>query len=1121
MPRMRRCVGSAILAVAGLTGLLAQTNLNQQISGQVTDPTGAVLPNASVTVTDEGTGLSRTVTSNHAGNYVVPSLPTGSYRIACEAAGFKKAVVDHNPLATNVSIEVNCALQVGSQSESVTVQGNAVVVEGSNGDVGYTITGEQAGELQLNGRNFTELLQMLPGVSTTYTDGFGLFGGFGAVNNAQSINGARGDTTTWNLDGADNKGNGGGGNNFVNINPNAIGEFRALTSNYSAEFGSSSGAVVNIAIRSGTKKFHGMLYEYWRNDELQAYSFASLSKPKLRWNNFGGNIGGPVILPGTRFNHGRDKLFFFYSEDLKILRQGTTATWTVPSAAMKSGNFGSTVIRDPITQVPYPNNVLPQSAINPSMQKLVNIYPSANSGTASFIFNQTQPTGVHEEIFKLDYNHNEKNQISFHVAHNVYRQLEALPNLIQYWREMPGRNVSIQWNHVVTPTLINVSQFTYSGNDIYQKKDRVPNPVLIKSFIRQDLGITIPTIYGASPDIPTVTISGYQALNAGPLQYNSLSAIFNWKDTLTKIVGNHTLKAGVLVWRNRKNQDNPPAINGAFTFNSGNRNPSSGNSISDALLGNFYQYQEYQGVAQGWFRFWQVEPWVQDDWKVSRRLTVNLGLRWNYMQPIMAALGNSVQFLPQYFNPAQAAVVNPSNGQIVSAPNPYNGLAIAGPGFPEAAKGRVLQYNDPAVRALFHDLPQGGAYTRWNNYSPRIGFAFDLTGRQTTVLRGGFGTAYERIQGNFIFSSINNAPFNPVATILNGNVQNPNQGATGPISVQTINNSHFLDMKDPRTLTWSLGIQRKLDGASMFTVSYVGSSASNLSYINNINQPALGYANTVFVPGTKTLANANATRPYAGYGNIQEFNTGANFIYNSLQSQYTRRMKHNGIVSAAFTWAKGRTDANTFNYQPEDSYNLRNDWGTSNYSRNKVFASSWVYPLPFWRGGGAWYRQAFGGWQINGTGLIQSGLPQNVTVSNTTSPGTAGAVGSGVRPDLVGDPYSGPAVNSFQLLNPAAFANPAASTFGNLGAFNVFMPGWVNFNGSVSKSFWIRERYKLDFKFNMYNVPNHMSVSDLNTASFNGTKVVNGVTVSQTANFGAVNGKTPPRTMEASLRLSF
>ncbi len=371
-----------LLSLAALAGscLFAQSSLNQQISGQAVDATGSAVANVSVTLTDQGTGLGRTTKTDESGNYSFPNLAVGKYTVSCETPGFKKEVIADNPLNTEVSIQVNCKMQVGSQSEAVTVQADAVVVETTSGELGFTVTGEQSSELQLNGRNFPELLALLPGVSTTYNSGFGLFGGYGVNNSGQSINGGRTDTTTWNLDGADNKDNGGGGNNFVNINPDAIGEFRVLTSNFSAESGTSAGAVVNMSIRSGTKNFHGKLYEYWRSDYLAAspYNAAAVGKPIIRWNNFGGNLGGPVTLPYTKFNKNKDKLFFFFSEDLKINRIGATTTWTVPNAALKTGNFGTATVRDPLTQTPFPNNTIPASLINPDMQKLINIYPLAN-----------------------------------------------------------------------------------------------------------------------------------------------------------------------------------------------------------------------------------------------------------------------------------------------------------------------------------------------------------------------------------------------------------------------------------------------------------------------------------------------------------------------------------------------------------------------------------------------------------------------------------------------------------------------------------------------------------------------------------------------------------------------
>ncbi len=759
----------------------------------------------------------------------------------------------------------------------------------------------------------------------------------------------------------------------------------------------------------------------------------------MRWNNFGGNIGGPILIPRTHFNQNRQQFFFFVAEDVKILRQGTTTgPWAVPTAAQKNGIFTST-IKNPATGVAFPGNVIPASLIDSNMQKLINAEYKAGTVGNNFYFNRVVPTDVHREIVKLDYNLNPNNQFSFHWAHDRYNQLENTTNLIEYWRQVPGQNTSLQWNHIFSPTLINVAQFTYTGNVIIEQSDRIPNPTFVTTFTRVGLGITIPTIYNASPDLPEITISGYTAPATTPLAFNNFNRIFDWKDSLTKVVGNHTLKTGILVMRSRKNQDNPQAINGHFTFNSGSRSPSSGNSLADALLGDFYQYQEYSGVRQGWYRFWQVEPYFQDDWKVHRRLTVNLGMRWSYMQPQYSALNNTVQFLPQYFNPALAATINPSNGQVVKDPAPYNGLVLDGSGFPAQAQGRIPQASDPAVQALFHNLPLGGAYTRWGNWAPRVGFAYDLTGQGTTVLRGGFGVAYERIEGNFIFSAINNTPFNPISTILDGNVENPSGGSVGPASPQTTNQSHYLDMKVPRTETWSLGIQRRLSGSSQLTVSYVGSSASNLSYINDVNQPKLGVANSTFVPGTKTVANANYSRPYQGYLDIQEFDSGGNFIYNSLQVQLRKQSNHAGIVSSGFTYASSRTDAPAFNHQPEDNYNLRNEWGPSSYGRREVWTSSYVYPLPFWLGGGTWYKQAFGGWQFNGTGLVQSGLPVNVTENSTTSPGTAGATG-GVRPNLIGNPYKGGPIGGSQVFNPAAFQNPAASTFGDFGAFDLFIP---------------------------------------------------------------------------------
>jgi outer membrane receptor protein involved in Fe transport len=1088
---------------AGLT-LLAQSNYNQQISGQVQDSSGSVVPNATVTATETQTGLSRVAPTNDSGNYVISNLPIGKYNVTAEAKGFKKAVLSAVELTVDSKLALNLTLELGSLSETVTVQAQAAQVETATGEVGRLITGQQATQLQLNGRNFPQLLALVPGVSTTYSSGFSLFGGYGVNNSGQSANGGRTDTFSWNLDGADNKDNGGGGNNFVNINPDALAEFKILTSNYSAEYGSSSGAVVNLALKSDGKDFHGIAYEYFRNDDIQARAFNALNKPELRFNNFGWNVGGPIFIPG-HFNRNRDKLFFFVGEDFKRLLQGATNTWTVPTIANLSGNFSnlaaSAYPKDPLTKAAFPGGVIPASRFSPSSYRLLQNYPAPNfSGSGgNYVFNTVSPLNTNQYIYKVDYNKSNKNQFNVHYVRDYYTSLQDLTQLIEYNRDIPGTNAAVQWTYVPNPTTVNVAQFAFTGNVIFEKTGIVPNPLFITDYTRAGEGYTGSSIYNASNAIPSIGVTGgYTTLTATPLNFNNFNRIFDWKDDFSKIFGNHTFKMGILIMRSRKNQDNVPAINGTFSFSTSATN-TSGNALADALLGNFYTYTEASGIRQGWYRFSQVEPYVQDDWKINSRLTVNLGLRWAYVQPQYSALNNTSAFLPQDFNASQGAVIDPKTGYILADPNPYNGLVLGGSGFPQTAQGRVIQSNDPAVKALFHNLPKGTANTDWGTFAPRLGFAYDLTGHQNTVLRGGYGMFYERVEGNFLFSAVNNPPFIQQATVFNGIADNPG-GAANPQQPQTINNSHYLDMKVPRTMNWSLGVQHKLSNNMTLDVSYVGSSAANLSYQDDINQ---------LLPGTLTAnpgVNTNALRPYLGYADIYEYNTGANFIYNSMQVQLRKQFTKGGLLNVAYTLSRGRTDANAYNYQPENSYNLRADWGPSSYNRNNILVISYVYPLPFWQNGQGWYQKVFGGWQVSGITTFQTGLPLNVTLASDV----AGIGTTSQRPNVIADPLAG--VSGGQYLNPKAFAVPTAGTFGNLGAYAIFGPHTNNWDASLQKGFPIGEHVSANFRAEFYDFPNHLSYFTVNTGSFTATPA---------ASFGQVTAATDPRTLQFALRLSF
>lgn len=1103
----------AALTLSVSSALFGQTTNNQSLSGTVQDSSGAVVPNATVTVVSEGTNLTRSAVSSESGAYFISNLPLGFYNVSATAAGFKKYQVSHFEITVGQQAALNVTLDVGNVNESVTVQADAVHVDTTSGEVSNLITGTQASQIQLNGRNFPQLLQLLPGVSTTYNSGFSLFGGYGVNNSGQSINGSRTDTFSWYLDGADNKDNGGGGNNFVNINPDAIAEFRVLTSNYSAQYGGSAGAVINIAVKGGTTDFHGVAYEFFRNDAIQARAFNSLTIPELRFNNFGWNLGGPVWIPGL-VKKNSNKLFFFVGEDFKRLRQGATNTWVVPSLAQRSGNFSALPQSqwpvDPLTRVPYAGGIVPSGLWNSNSTKLLNIYPKPNSGTTGFIFNTVAPLNTNQYLFKVDYNISNRNQLSVHYFRDYYSSLQNLTQTILYNRNIPNTNSSIQWTFVPNASTVNVAQFTFTGNVIREKTGIGPNPIFLTDYTRAGQGLTYPTIYNASSAIPSLQVAGFTNLTSTALNFDNFNRIFDWKDDFSKIMGSHNFKAGILIMRSRKNQDNVPAINGTFVFNTTSRplglTNTTGNAVADTLLGNFYSYTEASGTREGWYRFSQIEPYVEDDWKVNSRLTLNLGLRWAYMQPQYSTLNNTTAFLPQYYNPAQAVRINPSTGAIVAnSGNIYNGLALGGTSFPQAAIDRIPVTKDPAVQALFRGLPKGTANTDWNTWQPRIGFAYDLTGNQSTVLRGGYGMFYERIEGNFIFSAVNNPPFVQQSLIYYGNTTNPGGGALQNFP-STINNSHYLDMRVPRTMNWSLSLEHKFGGNTLLSLGYVGSSASNLSYQQDANQ---------LLPGTLQKnpgVNVNALRPYLGYADIFQYNTGGNFIYNSLQVQFRKQFTQGGLINVAYTWSKARTDANSYNYQPQNSYNLRGDWGPSSYNRNHIFVTSYVYPLPFWLHGQNFLEKALGGWQMSGVVTLQTGLPLNMVISSDQAGigySSTGASYGGQRPNLVladAAPVTGAART--QVFNPLAFALPGAGQFGNLGAYALWYPFYSNWDVSMSKAFPIGEKVSASLRAELYNFPNHFSYTTISN-------------VLGSSNFGQATAATDPRTLQLALKLSF
>jgi len=1089
----------AVAALVGATACLAQYT-TQQISGFVRDPTSAIVVSARVAARHVETGLVRNAVTNEGGYYVISNIPIGEYEITAEAQGFKRFQKTGVVVTVNSKPTVDIALEVGQVTESVTVTADAAMVESSTGEVGRLVTGEQATKLQLNGRNFAQLLMLLPGVSTTNRSSFDLFGGFGSNMSAQSVNGGRTYTFSWNIDGADNKDNGGGGNNFVNINPDAIAEFKVLTTNYSAEYGQNSGAVINLALKSGTRDFHGTLYEYVRNDAFDARAYNALTKQKLRFNNFGWNLGGPILLPGG-LNKDRSKLFFFTGMEFKRLRRGNVQLWNVPLPAQRDGNFSalpaSQQPRDPLNNnQPFPGGVVPSSRFSPNAKRLVDLYPRPNFAGAggNFNFFTPDPLSSNQYILKGDYHWSEKHQIALHWLRDYYTSVQQTTNTALYDRDIPGSNMSAKWTWVKSPTLVNTFQFTFTGNVILQGKFR-PNPILIRDYSRQANGINYPMIYGNEPSIPSIGISGLTGLSTTPRQWNNFNRLFQGKYDLSKVRGNHNFKAGALLMRSRKNQDNQPAINGSFNFSPGHP-LHSGNPLADALLGNFNTYTEASAGREGWFRFSQAEFFVGDNWKVNERLTLDLGARYMILQPQYAVLQNAVVFAPRFFDPSKVPVVARSDGQITPGTGDLvNGLAAGGTGLPDFARSRIPNADDPNVKRIFRGLPREISPYEFGALGPRLGFAYDLTGRQRTVLRGGYGMFFERVQGNFVFSRVNNPPFIQESAIFSANAERPAGGAQRlfPSNI----GSYDIDLKVPTVQNWSLGVQHKVWADALLDVAYVGSGGWNQYRGINLNQLPAGTLQRN--PGV----NVQALRPYLGYASITQLITGSNFNYHSMQVQFKKQMRQGGVVNFAYTWSRTMTDASGYADQPRDSYNFKEEYSAADYDRRHIFVASYIYPLPFWQRPDAWYKQAFGGWQLSGVTALQTGRPLNLGIQGDV----AGIGQAGQRPNLIGD-WTIDSGTARRWFNPAAFGNPPAGTFGNLGRNALTGPGANNWDVSLQKLFRFNEQTNLEFRAEIYNAPHHFSYFGVAT------------TVGAT-NFGQVTSATDPRIFQLGLRLAF
>ncbi|MFN7950037.1 MAG: TonB-dependent receptor [Blastocatellia bacterium] len=1155
---LKRMIGVALaLVVLSPVGLARQ--ITGTITGRVVDEHEAVVPGASVTVESAELSLSRAVTTSADGYFTVPNLPPGTYRVRIKASGFADYVQDNIKLDVSGVFNLTARLRVGSAIETVTVVAQQYqTVNQETANVETLISGAQVTELSLNGRNWAQLLNLAPGTSAISNDAQQ---GTSVRIDDTAINGLRRRTAPT-LDGISNVDHGSVGTQVNNISVDAIQEFKLVASPYSAEYGGQAGPAINVATKRGTSEFHGSLFEFFRHDKLNAYSWearqrATPEKPRLRFNNFGGFLGGPLY---------RNKLFFFGGMEWKLPRTGRTVSEVVPTLAMRNGDFSAFLPANVpanntsctpagITQtttsfilcdksgstagVAFPGNRIPAARMSVSGRALINLFPLPNDTTGTrFIAAPVTARDVRQELLRVDWQLSPGATIYGRWLRDHFDSDNPLGSSFDN-QALPiapdnhvriGKTAMVSYNQVINPTLVNEFSVAWQRNDqriTYQNNDQIS---------RATHGITFTEIFPENRlnKIPEFSVLGYPQLSGNGLPYVIDARSWEMRDNLTQTWGAHTFKAGFLFINSNKAENTRVRDGGQITFSSGGdagtafRPQDSGHAMANLLLGAYTRYTEVSNTTNAPSAYNQWEFYVNDQWRVSPRLSLTLGLRYQYIPWPSTELRNISGFDPSRFDASKAplsaniasGVINLKSdptgqqGRTAGFFDPYNGLILPGSGLP------VGGLSDPNLQRLFTGRSSGLAESGANGWAPRFGFAWDLFGNGKTSLRGGAGIYYDRTLLNPVRDAGVNPPFVQNATLTNGRQATTpasvvstfsntldTVGASGPGQplVQTL--AVFSpDMPPGAVYAWSLGVQRELPGASVIEINYVGNVGRHLTHRRDINFILPEVALLRNASGAFVNANADTVRQYLGYSAIrQQENTGVS-SYNSLQVSWQKRLTRGFTSSVAYTWGKALT---TFDVETSDQrvpFDASLDKGYANFDRRHVLAISYVYEFPFFKNQAGFSGHVLGGWQLSGITSVQSG--QHVSVSGGSRASTAPANGYGGNLDLVGD---WKAVTGGQTpdhwINPAAFAG-RTGLIATLPRNLIELPRATNFNLSLMKRTRLTENVRVQFRVEAFNVFNHPIFRTVQTSR-------------SASNFGVLTETEDPRVFQFGLKVLF
>ncbi len=1133
-----------VLAVA-LT--LSGSAVAQQstIVGTVTDPAGASLPGVNITVTNAESGAVRNVQTNAEGQYVFPDLNIGHYGVRAEANGFKVSEKKDVVLQVGDRFRLDFQMQIGGVQEVVTVEADPIRVQTDSGEQSSVITGQQISQIAVSGRSMYQLAALVPGASSQIGGG-GMSSG--EVNTpvggdaSVEFNGLRQNHNIYLLDGGEDDDRGGAGGMSIAPSSDAIAEFRTLTSNYSADYGLSSGGTMAMVLKSGTSNLHASAWEFNRNDAFDARNYFNPAPQKvaeLRLNVFGFNVGGPVTL-GRLYNPERKRTFFFYNMEWRRLIQGGLTNQPVPATSTYGGDFGSQAINVPsasavsasvlarncpgdvlpagvVQGAPFPGNTIPSCMISPNATSLLKagIFPASNTvnagGEPTFIGGNNSPTNLREEVVRIDHNFTSKLSIFGHfISEQVSQGFGVsqwsganLPTVGDTFSN-PSYSAVVHATYTINSNLLNETALNYNGNRIN-----------ITPFAGSGLkSLSLPGDYNSGSSrlfsgpnndsrIPNVDLNGslgsHFEISSWP--WKNTADDYQLRDDLSWTKGAHQFKMGASWALYKKVQDLFGTTQGAFNFDG----TYTGSDFADFLLGDAKSYSELAVQDHGLWNNISWAAYIQDNWRVNRNLTLNLGVRWDGVPHTYEANDRMGNFYPSLYSQANAAVllpdgtISPSSPGLGASPNPILAgvpLYLNGIGTPEK-----------------NGIPKGLVNNHWAAIGPRVGFAYDFTGSGKTVVRGGFGIMYERIQGNDMYNAGPNIPFSLNVTNNSVMLENPSVLlATGTVASKPINPASIAGLnieryKQPASYQYSVGMQRQLNGRTVLSVSYVGNQNRYQNDYRQANLPSESYLPEL-IGGAQY--NTAPGLPYRGFNSINLSTNEANSHYNSLQADLNSRVRD--LTLRAFYTLSRTIDPTLGGNGGGDLSNVSNpylgwryDVGPGGYDRTHNVAVNFIYDIPFFRKSpNRLVSTTVGGWEISGIVAMTSGLPLNPQLTGGQS--SNGLPNATNRPDKVGKITYPHKVGEW--FNTGAFANPAIGAWGNAGFNSLRGPGRDNWNLSLFKSFNFNENRRLELRAESFNIWNHTEFD----------QVSNGL---GSSNFGQVTSAFDPRVFQFGAKLYF